>query len=89
MGSSLHGTRTRVPSQYLRELTLGKFIVKHEDITLLDCIGEGTFVLQAQSHYYNPFAGEFGVVYKARLSFQGRRSKEVAVKTLKGFFLPV
>ena len=46
-GSSLHphGTRTRVASHYLRELTLGKFIVKHDDITLLDSIGEGSIIM--------------------------------------------
>ena len=42
-GSSLNvfENRTRVPSQYLRELTLGKFVVKSKNITLLECIGEG------------------------------------------------
>ena len=45
-GRSLHVPlyRPRVPSHYLRELTLGRFIVKQGDITLLDCIGEGIVV---------------------------------------------
>ena len=30
-------------------------------------------------------AGEFGIVYKARLSLPGRSGKDVAVKTLKGW----
>ena len=29
-------------------------------------------------------AGEFGIVYRARLGAQGRSGREVAVKTLKG-----
>ena len=29
-------------------------------------------------------AGEFGIVYKARLHQHGRSGREVAVKTLKG-----
>ena len=32
------------------------------------------------------FAGEFGIVYTARLSAHGTHNKEVAVKTLKGQF---
>ena len=42
-GSSLEGyaARMRVPSHSLRELAFGKFIVKLDDITLLDSIGEG------------------------------------------------
>ncbi|CAI8033836.1 Hepatocyte growth factor receptor, partial [Geodia barretti] len=48
--------RTRVPSHHMRELARGKFLVKSEDITLLDSIGEG----------------EFGVVYKARLGLSKR-----------------
>ena len=42
-GGSLqvYETRPRVSSQYMRELLLGKFIVKQEDIILLDNIGEG------------------------------------------------
>ena len=39
------GSRTRVPSHHMRELARGKFLVKSEDITLLDCIGEGVWVL--------------------------------------------
>ena len=37
----IHGKHTRVPSQHMRELTRGKFVVKYEDITLLEAIGEG------------------------------------------------
>ena len=35
------------------------------------------------------FAGEFGIVYRARLSAHGSRNKEVAVKTLKGPFYEI
>ena len=34
-------SRVRVHSTHLRELTRGKFIIKYENITLLDNIGEG------------------------------------------------
>ena len=37
----IHGKHTRVPSRHMRELTRGKFVVKYEDITLLEAIGEG------------------------------------------------
>ena len=35
-----HGQRTRVATYHMRELARGKFLIKSEDITLLDCIGE-------------------------------------------------
>lgn len=45
LGSSLHSaaleTRPRVHSHHLRELTLGKLIIKYQTITLQDNIGEG------------------------------------------------
>ena len=44
----VHGPRTRVPSYHMRELTKGRFLVSNEDITLLDCIGEGV-------HYHTCF----------------------------------
>ena len=37
----VYETRPRVSSQCMRELSLGKLIVKQEDIVLLDNIGEG------------------------------------------------
>ena len=64
-------------------------MVKSKDITLLDCIGQGvclafdthnlsfTFVFIDCSSY----SGEFGIVYKARLTSSNR---DFAVKTLKG-----
>lgn len=33
--------RSRVCSHHLRELTLGKFVVKYENIQLLNSVGEG------------------------------------------------
>lgn len=33
--------RTRINSQHLRELTLGKFLIKDEHISLLENIGQG------------------------------------------------
>ena len=43
LGSSeqMYENRHRISSQYMREFTLGKFIVKQKDIMLLDSIGEG------------------------------------------------
>ena len=37
----VYENRVRLPSQYLRELTRGKFVIKYADITLLEIIGEG------------------------------------------------
>ena len=34
-------SRTRVNSRYLRELTLGKFIIKYENLRQLENIGQG------------------------------------------------
>ena len=36
--------RHRVNSRYLRELTFGKFIIKFEEITLLENIGQGIII---------------------------------------------
>ena len=36
-------SRARVPSHHMRELARGKFLVNRNDITLLDCIGEGVY----------------------------------------------
>ena len=41
-GNTLHG-RSRVDSRYLRELSLGKFIIKYENLTQLDNIGQGIY----------------------------------------------
>ena len=35
------GSRNRVLTHHMRELARGKFLLSSEDITLLDCIGEG------------------------------------------------
>ena len=86
--------RTRINSRYLRELTLGKFIVQYEHLTQMDNIGQGTTTLNVHMHISDPCyrvidnsSGEFGIVYKARLaSPHGRSGREVAVKTLKGKF---
>ena len=77
------GGRTRVLSHHMRELGRGKFLVKGEDITLLNCIGEGVSLVYRSCiiiTFLFPL-GEFGIVYKARL---GISKKIVAVKTLKG-----
>lgn len=44
--SAMDESRTRVHSHYMRELTLGKFIVKISEITLLETIGEGIACLK-------------------------------------------
>ena len=42
LGSALStDSRSRVNSHYLRELTLGKFIIKYENLTQLENIGQG------------------------------------------------
>ena len=43
------GPRARVATYHMRELTRGKFLVKSEDITLLECIGEGIAELTLKS----------------------------------------
>ena len=91
-------SRTRVNSQFLRELTCGKFIIRYEQLTLLDNIGQGKYCnrcmcllhrdIYLHVHVFRMYmyvhAGEFGIVYKARLGSQGKADGEVAVKTLKG-----
>ena len=67
----------------MRELARGDFLVKNEDITLLDCIGEGRLTNCDDSILLTSTLGEFGIVYKARLRHSNRY---VAVKTLKGSF---
>ena len=60
----------------------GRFIVKSGDLTLQDCIGEGSSSIFPLLYYWaHNFAGEFGIVYKAKLRSS---SRAVAVKTLKG-----
>ena len=89
-GNSLavYENRPRIPSHHVRQLTRGKFVINSEDITLLECIGEGDKLSFQLPFCHMEFtnSGEFGVVYKARLStkLKERNSREVAVKTLKG-----
>ena len=53
--------RLRIPSCHVRQLTRGKFIVKYEDITLLECIGEGIIALSHPAYCiflgFIPFQG--------------------------------
>jgi hypothetical protein len=63
-------SRGRLNSRYVRELTRGKFLIRSQELSQLEMIGQG----------------EFGVVYKAMLGPKGTFSREVAVKTLKGCF---
>ena len=77
----------------MQELSRGMFVVKYEDITLLDSIGEGVYNYTAVGLVSSLtltllfYSGEFGIVYKGRVSTAGSRSyKEVAVKTMKGKF---
>ena len=84
-------------SCYLRELTFGKFIIKCEELTLSENIGQGMYhssmfssmvYIMSLLEYLCVIlhlAGEFGIVYRARFSPQGRPSREVAIKTLKGW----
>ena len=48
-GSSLLGVddgthRPRLNSRYLREMTCGRFVIKFEEITLMENIGQGIYV---------------------------------------------
>ena len=61
-------------------------MVKYEDITLMETIGEG---MHCDQTFINIkicllLSGEFGIVYKGKIGSRGRSSREVAVKTLKG-----
>ena len=77
----------RIPSCHMRELSRGHFLIKSEDVVLLDSIGEGVCVCALLVHCtwswrtYFPYTGEFGIVYRARI---GLSKRQVAVKTLKG-----
>ena len=54
------GLRTRDPSYHVRELVRGQFMVKSEDIALLDCIGQGAcLALKFDTHIYR----KLSVVY--------------------------
>ena len=85
---------TRVNSHFIRELIRGKFIIKYEQLTQLENIGQGMCTcsymfkhcVRIKSHMrsISVLTGEFGIVYKARLGPQGTAGREVAVKTLKG-----
>ena len=44
--SQLFENRARIPSHYMREMTRGRFMIKHKDITLLETIGEGVYQFQ-------------------------------------------
>ena len=82
--SAAEETRARIHSNYMREMTRGKFIVKSSNITLLGTIGEGkahSLKRLKINMCFCSFIGEFGIVYRAR---QGNNFKVVAVKTLKG-----
>ena len=43
------GSRNRVPTYHMRELARGKFLLNIDDITLLDCIGEGSNIISLAS----------------------------------------
>ena len=42
-------SRNRVPTYHMRELARGKFLLNIDDITLLDCIGEGSSISLSSS----------------------------------------
>ena len=42
-------SRNRVPTYHMRELARGKFLLNIDDITLLDCIGEGSSIWLSSS----------------------------------------
>ena len=87
LGIDVTSKRARLNSHHLRELTAGRFLIKCEQITLLENIGQGTVHTQCDECMLEQlfcFPGEFGVVYKARLGPMGLSGREVAVKTLKG-----
>ena len=46
LGVSEGANRTRLNSRYLRELTLGKVIIKYEHISQLENIGQGVVTSQ-------------------------------------------
>ena len=74
-----------MPSHHIKELSMGNFLVTIADITLMDCIGDGTydlvFIIEILMWPLFLTPGEFGVVYRAKVR---KYKKEMAVKTLKG-----
>ena len=76
---------TRLNSLHLRELKRGTFILKHKDLKDVENIGQGKLThFYHQPCIYHVTSGEFGVMYRGRLTLPNRKSQVVAVKTLKG-----
>ena len=44
--------RRRLNSSYIRELTRGRFLIKFEEITLLENIGQGMYVCHGSVYLY-------------------------------------
>ena len=56
--------RTRINSQYMRELSNGNFLIKHDQISQLEIIGQGRASLQnLQWNYYFPSFQESMALY--------------------------
>ena len=74
-----------MPSRHIKELRMENFLVRIADITLMDCIGDGTydhvFIIEIWMWPLFIIPGEFGIVYRAKVR---QYKKEVAVKTLRG-----
>ena len=88
-------SRARIKTTYVRQMTQN-LIIMHEQLTLLEKIGQGTYMCIG---HWNPLhgskgmvlfpssPGEFGIVYKATLAPNDNTvgpEIRVAVKTLKG-----
>ncbi len=79
----------RASSGFIRDMSNSRLLIPGRHIQLLETVGQGGYNLQYFCMYLHsliiPHAGEFGVVYRGKLTYwKGRTKAElVAVKTLK------
>ncbi len=79
----------RASSGFIRDMANSHLLIPGRHIQLLETVGQGGYSIQYLRMYLHsiiiPCAGEFGVVYRGKLTYwKGRTKAElVAVKTLK------
>lgn len=86
--------RGRVSSSYIRQMSEEKLLIPGRNLVLMDTIGQGMKKIYGHTHtpIQHPaknlpyIIGEFGVVYRGKLSGWRAQMEQnlVAVKTLKG-----
>ena len=82
-------SRTLIKPSHMQSLRAGRYLIKNKEITIIEKVGEGMLhIMFVKPYYYFNalFAGEFGIVYRARLNTKQVHKQGVAVKSLKGCF---